>query len=132
MSLGDLCSPHFRFLNSPRSSGHGGGLVTIFSDSFKCTFLPTSIYSTFEVHLVLINGPAPVLCALVHRPPKASSTFIQEFSDLLTIVASRSDKLLIVGDFNIHVCCPNKPMVSDSLNLVDSLNLSQSVSGPTL
>lgn len=42
-----------------------------------------------------------------------------------------SDILLIVGDFNIHVCCPDKPLVKEFLDLVDSLILTQSVLGPT-
>jgi hypothetical protein len=41
------------------------------------------------------------------------------------------DTFLIVGDFNIHVCCPADPLVKDFLNLIDSFNLVQSVNGPT-
>ena len=41
------------------------------------------------------------------------------------------DRVLIVGDFNVHVCCPDKPMSKGFLNLIDSFNLVQSVSGPT-
>lgn len=39
----------------------------------------------------------------------------------------RCDQVLIVGDFNINVCCPKKPLVTDFLDLVDSFNLFQSV-----
>lgn len=39
------------------------------------------------------------------------------------------DSVLIIGDFNIHVCCPDKPLVKDFLSLIDSLV--QSVPGPT-
>lgn len=42
-----------------------------------------------------------------------------------------TDIILILGDFNIHVCCPSKPMISQFLELVDSFNLTQSVTGPT-
>lgn len=41
------------------------------------------------------------------------------------------DRVLIVGDFNVHVCCPDKPMTKDFLSLTNSYNLVQSVSGPT-
>lgn len=37
----------------------------------------------------------------------------------------------MVGDFNIHVCCPDKPLAKDFLNLIDSFNFAQCVSGPT-
>lgn len=39
--------------------------------------------------------------------------------------------MVIVGDFNVHVCCPDKPMARDILNLIDYPNLVQTVSGPT-
>ncbi len=41
------------------------------------------------------------------------------------------DNILILGDFNIHVCCPNKPMVSEFLQLVYSFNFMQFISNPT-
>ena len=41
------------------------------------------------------------------------------------------DRVLIVGDFNVHVCCPDKSVAKDFLNLIDSFNLVQSVSGRT-
>lgn len=44
---------------------------------------------------------------------------------------SSCDNILILGDFNIHVCCLNKPMVSEFLQLVESFNFKQSVSSPT-
>ncbi len=36
-----------------------------------------------------------------------------------------------MGDFNIHVCCESKPLVKEFLSLIDSFNLTQSVTGPT-
>ncbi len=36
-----------------------------------------------------------------------------------------------LGDFNIHLCCPSKPLEKEFLLLIDSLNLSQFVSSPT-
>ena len=47
------------------------------------------------------------------------------------MVVPSADRIFIMGDFNIHVCCPGKPMTKEFLNLVDSFNLSQCVSGPT-
>lgn len=33
------------------------------------------------------------------------------------------DKFLNVGDFNIHVCCPSKPMAREFLDLIEAFNL---------
>uniref|UniRef100_A0A8P4K1H9 Reverse transcriptase domain-containing protein n=1 Tax=Dicentrarchus labrax TaxID=13489 RepID=A0A8P4K1H9_DICLA len=52
-------------------------------------------------------------------------------SDFLAEIMPKYDRVLIVGDFNVHVCCPDKPMAKGFLNLIDSFNLVQSVSGPT-
>lgn len=98
-------------------TAHGGGLATVFNNCFKCRSVPTGVYSIFEVQLLKTHATIPMLCALVYRPPKTNSNFIQKLSDLLSFMVSHSDKLLILGDFNIHVCCPSKPMVNEFLEL---------------
>lgn len=65
------------------------------------------------------------------RAPKYSKDFIKEFAAFLTEVTIKYDSFLIVGDFNIHVCCPDTPMVKDFLNLTDSFHLVRCVSVPT-
>lgn len=64
-----------------------------------------------------------LFCVFWYRPPRYNKDFIQQF--LLHIVLCY-DNVLIDGDFNIHVCCPNKP-VSEFLQLVDSFNFTQIV-----
>lgn len=63
----------------------------------------------------------------MYRPPKTNNNFIYEFYDLLSFMAFRSDKLMILRDLNINICCPSKPRVSEFLLLVKSFNLIQSV-----
>ena len=46
-------------------------------------------------------------------------------------IVLNTERLLIIGDFNIHVCCDSRPLVKDFLNLIDSFNLKQSVTAPT-
>lgn len=41
------------------------------------------------------------------------------------------NQILIVGDFNIHVCWPSDPLTRDFLSLIDSFSLARFVSGPT-
>lgn len=43
----------------------------------------------------------------------------------------KTDKFLILGDFNVHVCCESKPLVKDFLTVIESLNLTQWVTGAT-
>ncbi len=119
------------FLFAPRPSGHGGGLATVFRNSFKCRLLSVDASFSFEAQLLKMDLNGPLLCVLVYRPPKVSTTFIHELSEFLSNQVSRCDRLLVLGDFNIHVCCPSKPMVKNFMSLMDSLNFVQSVSSPT-
>lgn len=52
-------------------------------------------------------------------------------SDFLSFIVPTADNLLILGDFNIHICCPSKPLVKQFSDLVDSFNLIQSVCDAT-
>ncbi len=52
-----------------------------------------------------INDKSPVMFVLatVYRPPGHHTDFIKEFPDFLSELVLAADKVLIVGDFNIHV-----------------------------
>ena len=49
-----------------------------------------------------------------------SREFLSEFSDFLSSLMLRSDKVVIVGDFNIHM-----DVDSDSIKLLESMGISQ-------
>lgn len=53
------------------------------------------------------------LFVVVYRPPKYNKTFIHEFADRLGSVIFKYDCVLIVGDFNIHICCNDDPLAKD-------------------
>lgn len=67
----------------------------------------------------------------MYRPPKFVTDFISEFADLLGSVVLRYDRILILCDFNFHVCCEDGSLVKDFLALMNSFNLTQFVSDPT-
>ncbi|KAK7889258.1 hypothetical protein WMY93_024818 [Mugilogobius chulae] len=130
-AFSELLPPGCSFLNSPRTSGKGGGLASVFKSSFKCRQCPSKTLSTFELQLFELQCDVTVQCALIYRPPKISKDFIGDFSNLVSEMALNYDHFLIVGDFNIHVCCDGKPLVKDFKAVVDSFNLTQWVNGPT-
>ena len=49
----------------------------------------------------------------MYRPPGPYSEFLSEFSEFLSNLVLSTDKVIIVGDFNIHVDVDN-----DSLSTV--------------
>lgn len=63
--------------------------------------------------------------------PKPNSSFLSDFSDFISSVVLSHDKILLVGDFNIHVDDLTNSFASEFLNTCDSLNLKQHVSHPT-
>ncbi len=68
---------------------------------------------------------------MIYRPPKFNKDFIRDFTDFLGSICLKCDKLLIVGDFNVHVCCSSNPLAKDFLDVIDSFNFVQHVQGPT-
>ena len=82
---------------------------------------------TFELQLSSFS----VMFGVVYRPPKFYKDFICEFADFLSCVSVKYNHFLISGDFNIHVCCRSRPLVTDFLNLIESFNLVQCVKDPT-
>lgn len=43
----------------------------------------------------------------------------------------KCDRILIAGNFNIHVCCESSPSVNEFLDLNESFNFIQFIKGPT-
>lgn len=73
----------------------------------------------------------PLLCVLVYRPPKTDKDVIKEFYDLISHIIASYDHLLILGDFNIHVCWPGKPLVTELTCVLDSFGFIQHVDKAT-
>ncbi|KAK3535519.1 hypothetical protein QTP70_016933 [Hemibagrus guttatus] len=80
---------------SPRGLSHGGDLASIFKDNFRCQFIPTDDFSSFELQLYVVDFNYPVLFAVIYHPPKINKNFIQEFSEVLAGIVPKYDKILI-------------------------------------
>ena len=59
------------------------------------------------------------------------SVFFDEISDLFAAYTITTNRLLITGDFNIHIDEPEKPDVCKFLQIIESFGLKQHVSVPT-
>ncbi len=78
------------------------------------------------------SDPSPLSeLSYTFSAPPSSSNFINEFVELLGDVLIRNDHILILGDFNIHVCCSDNALAKEFQNLLSSLNVVQWVNGPT-
>ena len=103
-------------------------MAAIFKESFRCKIITVNNYSSFELQLFVIDLSCPVLCATVYHPPNFNKNFLQEF---LSDFIPKFDKLLICGDFNIHVYCAVNQLANEFKGLLDSFDLTQSVNAPT-
>lgn len=75
--------------------------------------------------------PEALLIVSIYRPPMANSNSRTDFSNLLTTICPTFSRLVVLGDFNIHVDAPRCTLAVDFLSLLDCLPLIQHVQGPT-
>lgn len=123
--------PGYSYLNQPRLTGRGGGLAVVYKNCFKCHSITFGSFTTFESLCFTVSRSARTLCILIYRPPKSTTGFITEFSEFLSIAIPKFDNILILGDFNVHICCPENVLAGKFLNLAESFNLSLAPTGPT-
>lgn len=107
-------------------------MAVVFRNQYKIQTIFAENFSMFKSQCVLIESPTtPLLCVLVYRPQKPDKDFIKEFSDFISHIITLYDHLLILSDFNIHVCCPGIPMVTEFTHVLDSFGFIQHVDRAT-
>ncbi len=81
----------------------------------------------------IVNDKSPMMFVLatVYRPPGHHTDFIKEFADFLYELVLAADKVLIVGDLNIHVDNEKDALGSAFIDILKSIWVRQHVSGPT-
>ena len=120
----------------PRDTGRGGGVAAIFNSSLIINPRPKFNYNSFESLVLSLSQPTwktlqPVLFVIVYRPPGPYSEFLSEFSEFLSYLVLSTDKVIIVGDFNIHLDVDSDSLSTAFLSLLDSIGFSQCVNNPT-
>ena len=130
LSLLNAASPptHSYFQKS-RLSSRGGGVAVIFNSAFSCTLLSFGDFTSFE-YLAFCTKHQSTLVILVYRPPNYNACFITEFSDLLLFVMPKYTRVILTGDFNIHVCCPNNAFATEFSTLVEFFDFIVHPTGP--
>ena len=130
----------WNIFSSPRAARSGGGIGVLFRDGVVVKLSPIRAkFQSFQVQEVLIGGSGDLvrLCN-VYRPPytgKARFTeasFLEEFSEYLADLSTRTGTPFIMGDFNFQVQDPHNFYAKKLLLLLDSMDYEQLVpSAPT-
>ena len=69
----------------------------------KCYLILCEDFSSFEALTFKLGGPSPIVFAIIYRPPKPAGYFLAEFSDFLSTLIMKYDRIILSGDFNFHV-----------------------------
>ncbi|XP_051806672.1 uncharacterized protein LOC127534728 [Acanthochromis polyacanthus] len=136
VSLNESTPPSHINCHIPRITGRGGGVAAIYHSSLKLNQRPKPDYSSFENLTLSLSHPnlkaqKPVLFVVIYRPPAPYSEFLSQFSDFLSELVLSSDKVIIVGDFNIHVDIDSDSLTTAFNSLLDSIGFSQHVNKST-
>ena len=136
VSLNESTPPSHINTHIPRGTGRGGGVAAIYDLSVLMDPKPKLNYNSFESIVLSLSHPnwktlQPVLFVIVYRAPGPYSDFISEFSEFLSSLVLKSDKVIIVGDFNVHVDVTNDSLSNAFTSLIDSIGFCQSVNKPT-
>ncbi len=112
------------FSNSPRTTARCVGLVSIYKDNFICRSVESNNYSSFKLQLFVLELGDLLLIAVIYRLPKVNTNFLMEFAEFLGDVTPKYDKLLVLCDFNVHVCCMNEHLAKEFTHLLNALDFS--------
>jgi hypothetical protein len=132
--LRDVCPAGYSAIHCPRASGREEGIALLFRDSIRVNGLNVDFKPASFEYLpasLSVNGNTICLVVIYRSPSLSPSLFLTEFADLLELLLPTPSKLLIVGDFNIHVDTKSNLVCQKFLSFLESCDLLQHVSGPT-
>ncbi len=101
--LNETAPPNFNFISVCRTFRRGGGVAALFKDVYQCKQVSFGQYLSFEYLGIVLKGAPRILFIIIYRPSKKSPAFVEEFTELLSMISSEFDCFAIAGDFNIHI-----------------------------
>ena len=135
--LSRLVPDNWAILHAPRKS-RGGGVGFMYNLKFSAKLDTSPSFSSFECQTVLLTAASVTFRFIViYRVPPTKknkilkSSFIDELGDLLESTSTLSGKLVLLGDFNVHLDKSSEPEAIQLRSLLDSFGMEQHVAGPT-
>ncbi len=88
-------------------------------------------YLSFEYLGIVLKGAPHIPFIIIYRPPKYSPAFVEEFTELLSMISSEFDCFAITGDFNIHTDNAEIKTTKEIITALNTFDLIRHVHGPT-
>ena len=123
--------PNFNTFNVSHAGEKGGGVAALYRNKFQCKQVHFGGFASFEYLSFLLKHSQQILFITVYRPPKYCSSFIDDFTDLLSLTSTEYDCLVITGDFNVHIDNTLDKYAKELTVVLETFRLSQHVQGPT-
>ncbi|XP_049328030.1 uncharacterized protein LOC125787624 [Astyanax mexicanus] len=135
VALNEATPAGYNYIHNPRLSGRGGGVCIFFQSTLVSNQKHYENFTSFELLYTSIINPVTKRNAFslinIYRPPGPYLEFLKEFSDFVTDLAVSNDKVIIVGDFNIHFEKLDDPLKKAFTSILDSVGIIQNITGPT-
>ncbi len=77
-----------------------GGVAALFKDVYQCKQVSFGQYLSFEYLGIVLKGAPRILFIIIYRPPKYSPAFVEEFTELLSLISSEFDCFAIAGIYS--------------------------------
>ena len=133
--------PNFDFHHVPRTSSSGGGVGFLVHKGFDVNIHPRVEVRSFEYMDISVsspNTPSDTFQFLViYRPPYSKknnirpSHFFEELTSILESLHGSARKVILAGDFNLHMDVAGNPDSAAFMELLDMFGLQNHVDFPT-
>ena len=93
----------FKIYHSFRSNSHGGGVAIVYKSGLTLTKVSINHSSSFEsISVKFKSDNRNMFCSCIYRTGQIGS-FLSDFDQFLGNVFTRFERILICGDFNLHL-----------------------------
>ena len=116
--------------------GRGGGVAILYKKNLRLTKIKNKAFKSFEhIECSMMSGSSIVRLTCIYRSPTAAHSyitdFLNDFDQYLEELMHHTGRIIICGDFNIHMENTDDPDTKKFSSLLERYGLIQHVSCPT-
>lgn len=125
----EAAPPHYTFESETRQNQRGGGVCSIYRENIVIRKLSLGAFSSFEyLSFKMELKQAFIVYLVIYKPPQ--NCFIDDFTELLSVVCTEFDYLIITGDLNVQMDVVSDRHAKELSAVLDTFGLTQHVNEP--